>query len=203
MPFKKLHPHLKEMLASQEIILPTPFQSASIPVIKSGSNTYCTAPKDSGRTTTMILTTLHKLKCEEVGDAPRAIVLVENREKALETYNAFLKYIRFTTTRVYFADEKLHVDLLKSEIFDGVDVLIATPQTLRKLSSLNGVNTTQLKIFNIDDAEFLIENSAYTGIMSITQSITKCQFVLYSDKMIPTLKRFESYFMKHSKKIAL
>ena len=144
-----------------------------------------------------------KLKCEEVGDAPRAIVLVENREKALETYNAFLKYIRFTTTRVYFADEKLHVDLLKSEIFDGVDVLIATPQTLRKLSSLNGVNTTQLKIFNIDDAEFLIENSAYTGIMSITQSITKCQFVLYSDKMIPTLKRFESYFMKHSKKIAL
>lgn len=203
MPFKKLHPHLKEMLASQEITLPTPFQSASIPVIKSGSNTYCTAPKDSGRTTTMILTTLHKLKCEEVGDAPRAIVLVENREKALETYNAFLKYIRFTTTRVYFADEKLHVDLLKSEIFDGVDVLIATPQTLRKLFSLNGVNTTQLKIFNIDDAEFLIENSAYTGIMSITQSITKCQFVLYSDKMIPTLKRFESYFMKHSKKIAL
>lgn len=203
MPFKKLHPHLKEMLASQEITLPTPFQSASISVIKSGSNTYCTAPKGSGRTTTMILTTLHKLKCEEVGDAPRAIVLVENREKALETYNAFLKYIRFTTTRVYFADEKLHVDLLKSEIFDGVDVLIATPQTLRKLSSLNGVNTTQLKIFNIDDAEFLIENSAYTGIMSITQSITKCQFVLYSDKMIPTLKRFESYFMKHSKKIAL
>ena len=203
MPFKKLHPHLKEMLASQEITLPTPFQSASIPVIKSGSNTYCTAPKGSGRTTTLILTTLHKLKCEEVGDAPRAIVLVENREKALETYNAFLKYIRFTTTRVYFADEKLHVDLLKSEIFDGVDVLIATPQTLRKLSSLNGVNTTQLKIFNIDDAEFLIENSAYTGIMSITQSITKCQFVLYSDKMIPTLKRFETYFMKHSKKIAL
>jgi superfamily II DNA/RNA helicase len=203
MPFKKLHPHLKEMLASQEITLPTPFQSASIPVIKSGSNTYCTAPKGSGRTTTLILTTLHKLKCEEVGDAPRAIVLVENREKALETYNAFLKYIRFTTTRVYFADEKLHVDLLKSEIFDGVDVLIATPQTLRKLSSLNGVNTTQLKIFNIDDAEFLIQNSAYTGIMSITQSITKCQFVLYSDKMIPTLKRFESYFMKHSKKIAL
>jgi superfamily II DNA/RNA helicase len=191
------------MLASQEITLPTPFQSASIPVIKSGSNTYCTAPKGSGRTTTLILTTLHKLKCEEVGDAPRAIVLVENREKALETYNAFLKYIRFTTTRVYFADEKLHVDLLKSEIFDGVDVLIATPQTLRKLSSLNGVNTTQLKIFNIDDAEFLIQNSAYTGIMSITQSITKCQFVLYSDKMIPTLKRFESYFMKHSKKIAL
>jgi superfamily II DNA/RNA helicase len=203
MPFKKLHPHLKEMLVSQEITIPTPFQSASIPVIKSGANIYCIAPKDSGRTTTMILTTLHKLKCEEVGNAPRAIILVENREKALETYEAFLKYIRFTSMRVYFADEKLHVDLLKSEIFEGLDILIATPQTLRKLSALNGVNTTQLKIFSIDDAEFLVENSAYTSLMSITQSITKCQFVLYIEKLHPTLKRFESYFMKYSKKVAL
>jgi len=202
MPFKKLHPHLKERLASQEITLPTPFQSASIPVIKSGANVYCIAPKDSGKTTTMILTTLHKLKCEEVGNAPRAIVLVENREKALETYAAFLKYIRFTAMRVYFADEKLHVDLLKSEIFEGIDILIATPQTIRKLSSLNGINSTQLKIFSIDDATFLVENSAYTSLMSITQSITKCQFVLYTEKMHPTLKRFESYFMKYSKKVS-
>lgn len=203
MPFKKLHPHLKERLASQEITLPTPLQSTSIPVIKSGANMYCIGPKDSGKTTTMILTTLHKLKCEEVGNAPRAIVLVENREKALETYEAFLKYIRFTSMRVYFADEKLHVDLLKSEIFEGVDILIVTPQTLRKLSVLNGVNTTQLKIFSIDDASFLVENSAYTSLMSITQSISKCQFLLYTEKMHPTLKRFESYFMKYSKKVAL
>lgn len=203
MPFKKLHSHLKEMLESQEITTPTPFQSKSIPVIKSGANIFCTAPNDSGKTTALILTTLQKLKCEEVGSAPRAIVLVVNREKASETYDAFLKFIRFTTIRVYFADEKLHVDLLKSEIFEGIDILISTPQTLRKLSSLNGINTNQLKIFSIDDAEFLVQNAAYTSLMSITQSISKCQFVLYSEKMHPTLKRFESYFMKHPKTVAI
>tara|TARA_R110000787_G_scaffold171586_5_gene284234 strand:+ start:1764 stop:2375 length:612 start_codon:yes stop_codon:yes gene_type:complete len=203
MPFKKLHPHLKEMLESQEITTATQFQSTSIPVIKSGANIFCTAPKDSGRTTALILTTLHKLKCEEVGNAPRAIVVVENNEKALEIYDAFLKYTRRSSVRVYVTNEKLHIDLLKSEIFEGVDVLISTPKTLSKLSSLNGVNTTQLKIFSVDDAEFLIQSSMYTPIITITQSITKCQFVVYSEKMHPTLKRLESYFMKHAKTVAI
>ena len=81
MPFKKLHPHIKEMLETLEIATPTPFQIKSIPVIKSGANIFCTAAKESGKTTTLVLTTLQKLKCEEVGTAPRAVVLVENREK--------------------------------------------------------------------------------------------------------------------------
>jgi superfamily II DNA/RNA helicase len=93
--------------------------------------------------------------------------------------------------------------VLKSEIFEGVDILISTPKTISKLLLLNGLNTTQLKIFSIDDAEFLVQNSSFTSLMSITQSINKCQFVIYSEKMQPALKRLESYFMQHSKIVAI
>jgi superfamily II DNA/RNA helicase len=203
MPFKKLHSDIKEKLESLEITIPTLFQSASIPVIKSGANIFCTASKDSGKTTTLILTTLQKLKCEAAGSAPRAIVLVENKEKALELYDAFLKYTRYGSVRVYLADEKVHVDVLKSEIFEGVDVLISTPKTMNNLFLLNGVNTTQLKIFSIDDAEFLVQKSSYTALMAIVQSIHKCQFVIYSEKIPPILKRFESSFMIHSRKVSI
>ena len=202
MPFKKLHSDIREKLASLEIITPTPFQIRSIPVIKSGANVYCIAPKESGKTTTLILTTLHKLKCEADGNAPRAVVLVENKERALELYEAFLSYTKHNSLRVYVGYEELHIDIQKSEIFEGVDILITTPKTLNKLFLLNGVGTSKLKIFSIDDAEFLIQNSAYTALMSITQSIQKCQFVLYSEKMHPVLKRFQSYFMEYSKIIA-
>ena len=89
----------------------------------------------------------------------------------------------------------------KSEIFEGIDILISTPRTMNKLFLLNGVSTSELKIFSIDDAEFLVQHSAYTALMSITQSIKKCQYVLYSEKMHPMLKRFESYFMERSKKV--
>ncbi len=203
MPFKKLHSEIKEMLESQEITIPTPFQKASIPVIKSGANIYCTAPKDSGRTTTLVLTTLQKLKFEAIGNVPRAIVLVENKEKAQETYDAFFKFTRYHEMRVYLCEEKAHIDMLKSEIFEGVDILISTPQTMRKLFTLNGLNATELKIFSVDDAEFLVQNAAFTAMMSITQSITKCQFVLYSEKIHPTLKRFESYFMQRARTVSI
>ncbi len=203
MPFKKLHPHIKEKLQQFEIETPTPFQAQSIPVIKSGINTFCFAPKDSGKTTTLILTTLHKLKCEANGNAPRAVVLVENKERALELYDAFLAYTKYTSLRVYVGYEQLHIDVQKSEIFMGVDILISTPVTMNKLFLLNGANVSQLKILSIDDAEFLIRGSIYTALMSITQSIKKCQYVLYAEKTHPKLKRFESYFMEYSKTISM
>lgn len=199
MPFKKLHSNIKEKLESLEISIPTPFQIASIPVIKSGANVFCLASKDSGKTTTLILTTLQKLKCEEVGNVPRAMVLVENNERASELYNDFLTYTRHTSLRVYLGDEKVHIDTLKSEIFEGIDILISTPKTMRELFLLNGVNSSQLKIFSIDDAEFLAQKTTYTeALMTITQSIEKCQFVIYAEKMHPILKRFESNFMERS-----
>ncbi len=199
MPFKKLHPGIQEKLAYLEIQIPTPFQTKSIPFIKSGANVFCTAAKDSGKTTTIILTTLQKLKYEAVGNAPRAVILVENKERALELYAAFLRYTKNNSLRVYVGYDQLHIDVQKSEIFEGIDILISTPRTMNKLFLLNGVSTSQLKIVSIDDAEFLIQKLAYNALMSITQSIEKCQFVLYSEKIHPKLKRFESYFMEHAK----
>ena len=201
MPFKKLHADIQEKLADLEIVTPTAFQSKSIPVIKSGSNVYCVAPKDSGKTTTLILTTLQKLKNEAVGTLPRAIVLVENKEKALALYDTFLTYTRHSSLRVYVGYEQLHIDVQKSEIFEGIDILISTPTTMNKLFLTNGVSTAQLKIFSVDDAEFLVQKTAYNAIMSITQSIGKCQYVLYLEKMHPLLERFKSYFMEYAKKI--
>ena len=199
MPFKKLHSEIRAKLEELEIATPTLFQRKSIPVIKSGANAFCTASKDSGKTTTLILTTLQKLKCEAVGDMPRAVVIVENKERALELYEAFLVFTRYKSLRVYAAYEQLHIDVQKSEIFEGIDVLISTPKSLKKLFLVNGINTSQLKIFSVDDAEFLAQKSAYTDVMSITQSIKKCQYVLYIEKMHPMLKRFESYFMEYAK----
>lgn len=203
MPFKKLHENIKETLESIEITTPTPFETKSVPVIKSGINTFCIAPKDSGKTTTLILTTLQKLKCEESGNAPRAVVLVENKERALELYDLFLKYTKYNSLRVYVGYEQLHIDVQKSEIFMGVDILISTPNTMKKLLLLNGANVSELKIFSIDDAEFLSRNSGHETLLSITQSIKKCQYVLYAETMHPKLERLKSYFMEHSKVVSL
>ena len=203
MPFKKLNTEILQTLSKLEIITPTSFQTNSIPVIKSGANVYCTAPNESGKTTTLIITTLQKLKCRAIGNAPRAVVLVENKEIALRLYDLFLVYTKYTSLRVYVGYEELHNDVQKSEIAMGVDILISTPKSMNKLFLTNGVSISDLKIFSIDDAEFLVQKSSYEAIMSITQSIQKCQYVLYSEKMHPILKRFEDYFMEYSKVVSI
>ena len=203
MSFKKLHSHLLERLERFSLEEPTPFQKISIPVIKSGANVYCFAPKDSGKTTTLILTTLHKLNCEAVGNAPRAVVVVENKERALELYTAFLEFTKQSSIRVYVGYKELHIDVQKSEIFEGIDILITTPKTLHKLFLLNGLSTSELKICNIDDGNFLIQKAEYTAMIAITQSIRKCQYVLYAENTHPMLERFKEHFMEHAKLVRL
>lgn len=199
MPFKKLHPELQEALETFSIAEPTPFQQKAIPIIKSGVNAYCIAPKDSGKTTSLILTTLQKIGFRAEGNAPRAVVLVENKTNALALYDAFLNYTKYSNIRVYVGYDELHIDIQKSEIFEGVDVLISTPRTMNKLFLMNGVSTSQLKIFSVDDAEFLGQKTDSSAILSVTQSLGKCQYVLYSETMSPKLKRFRSYFMERAK----
>ncbi len=203
MPFKKLHPELLERLEQFEISEPTSFQKKSIPVVKSGANVFCVAPKDNGKTTTLILTTLQKIGYKAEGNAPRAVVIVENKTKALELYNTFLNFTKYSNVRVYVGYEELHIDIQKSEIFEGIDILISTPKTLNKLFLLNGVSTSQLKLFSIDDADFLLQKSDGSAIISVTQSIEKCQYVLYSETIHPKLKRFESYFMERAKMVKI
>lgn len=203
MSFKKLNPYLLEMLERFSIEESNSFQSLSIPIIKSGANVYCTAPKGSGKTTTLILTTLQKIKCKAEGNAPRAVVVVENKEKVLELYDKFFEYTKYTDVRLYASYKELHIDIQKSEIFEGIDILITTPTTLQKLFLLNGVSTSQLKIFSIDDGDFLIQKSDYTAMLTVAQSIMKCQYVLYAEKLTPKLKRFEEFFMERAKYVKL
>jgi len=202
-PFKKLNLQIQEKLVEQQITTPTAFQIKSIPVIKSGTNIYCISAKDSGKTTTLLLTTLQKIKYEAMGTAPRAFVLVKDTERATELYQAFLSYTRYTPIRIYLADEKVHIDLQKSEIFEGVDIVISTPKAMNKLFLSNGVNTSQINLVSIDDAEFLSDKTSYATLLSIAQSIPKCQYVVYSEILSPSIKRLESYFMEYSKIVSM
>ncbi|WP_298476245.1 DEAD/DEAH box helicase [uncultured Maribacter sp.] len=198
MPFKKLHPSLKEALERLLIESATPFQKKVIPKIKSGANVFGIAPKESGRTTAMIINTLHKLQCQSQGDAPRAIIIVENKKEAHELYDKFFAFTKYTDLRVYKGYEELHIDIQKSEIYMGIDILITTPKNIQKLFLTNGVSVSQLKIFFVDDADFLIQRKEITILTTTSESIKKCQYVVLAEKLSPRLDKLRDYFMENS-----
>jgi len=74
---------------------------------------------------------------------------------------------------------------------------------MNQLFLFNGISTSQVQIFNVDDAEFLTQQSESNAMLSITQSMHKCQYVIYSEKSHPKLKKFESYFMQPKRTVSM
>ncbi len=198
MSFKKLNPPIKEALLNNTIESPTPFQKLVLPKIKSGVSLFGIGKKGCGKTTALIIAAMQKLNSEAFEDAPRALILVENKATALELKDAFLEYTYNTDLRVYPAYDEHSIDAQKDEIYYGQDIIIATPKRLIKLFLLNAINVTQLKLFIIEDAEFAVKNIFYNDVIRIPESVGKCQYVVFAEAMTAKLERFQDTFMYNS-----
>ena len=135
MPFKKLKQLLKDILEHQNIEEATPFQKLVIPKIKSGANVWAVAPDGSGKTTSIIISTLQKLKDYEEHDNPRVIIFVKDKAAALtleEKFEPYIKHMNLTTYSVY--DEQI-VQAQKDIIYEGVDIERATKKLSRPPSA--------------------------------------------------------------------
>ncbi len=203
MPFKKLNTPLKEALERLEIEVPTPFQKKSISKIKSGANFYGIAPEGAGKTTAMIISTIQQLKSEAYMDAPRALIYVKDKESALDLEQKFKEFTRYMDLRTYCAYDEQNIDHQKDDIYAGVDIVIATPKRINKLFSITGINLGELQLMILEDAHDLLQRSAYEAIYRISQSITKCQYLVFTENMTQKLEKLEETFMKNAVKVTI
>jgi len=198
MSFKKLNPQILEALEFNNFEAPTPLQKKALPIIKGGANVFCIGSKGSGKTTTIIISVLQKLKYKIEGDAPRAIILVETKNQALKLKEEFEKFIKPRNIRIYTAYDEQTLDQQREEIYYGQDILIATPKRLNKLYLLNSLDLSQLNMYIIEDAEFAEKGLYFAAINRIPESIDKCQYLVFAEKLSPRLKRFDDTFMYRS-----
>ena len=198
MSFKKLNPPLKEALERLGLETPTRFQKKVLPKIKSGADLYAIAPENSGKTTAMIISVIQKLNSEAFEDSPRALIYVKDKEAALELRQKFEEFTRDMDLRIYCAYEEQNIDDQKDAIYYGVDIVIATPRRLSKLFSMTGIHLGQLQLFILEDAEFMSKPGLYNDVVRIPLSITKCQYLVFAEKMNPKLERLQDLFMERA-----
>jgi superfamily II DNA/RNA helicase len=203
MSFKKLNTPLKESLERLGFETPTTFQTNILPKVKGGADVFGIAPKGSGKTTAMIINTMQKLKSEAFDDSPRALIFVKDKKAALQLEEQFKLFTRGTDLRIYTVYDEQGIDHQKDDIYYGVDVIIATPKRLNKLYHINGVHLGELQLLIIEDAEFLATNSLHAEIVRLTESIKKCQYLVFADKYYPKFDRLQSSFMSNSLLIEL
>ncbi len=203
MAFKKLIPSLKTALTRLGFEEPLAFQQQILSKIKGGANVFGIAPAGSGKTTTMIISVIQKLKGEAVEDSPRAVIFVKDKKAALLLKEKFDEFTFRTSLRVYCLYDEYRLDFQKEDIYYGTDVVITTPSRLTKLYNSNGIHLGQLQFFIVADASSLDKRNSLPEINRITESINKCQYLVFNDVMDEKTERFKKSFMKNAQVISL
>ncbi|GAA3652285.1 DEAD/DEAH box helicase [Flavivirga jejuensis] len=200
MPFKKLIPPLKDTVTHKGFDEPLAFQKQILSKIKGGASLFAIAPKDSGKTTSMIISVVQKLKAA-FEDAPRALIFVKDKQAALELKLEFNAFKRGTDLRVYCAYEEHDIETQRDDIYIGTDIVIATPKRLNKIFYLNGINLNKLQMCIVDDAEFLFRGSHFAEVTRTPESIGKCQYLIFSTVFDKRFERWQESFMYRAQTI--
>ncbi len=199
MSFKKLNPLLKESLEDLKFEAPLSFQKEVLPVIKGGADAYVIGKKGSGKTTALIIHTIHKLKAEAFEDSPRALFIVENQQKIAELKEEFSKYTRNTDLRVYGTSERYDFEKQKVEIYYGQDIVIGTPAFISKLYFQNALHLGQIQLFVLEDADYLANNNGYNHILRLTESMDKFQSIITADEWNKRIANYQNGYMSNAR----
>lgn len=200
MSFKKLIEPLKDTIKSKGFGEPLELQKKILSKIKGGASLFVIAPKDSGKTSSLLISVIQKLKYA-FEDAPRALIFVKDKQAALDLELEFNVYKKGTDLRVYCAYDEHNIDTQRDEIYNGVDIVIATPKRLNKIFFLNGINLNKLQICIVDDADFLFRNNNFAEVTRTPESIGKCQYLIFSDKFDARFERWQESFMYNAQVI--
>jgi len=182
MQLKKINEELQQGLILHGLTKANELQRDSFSTIKSGVDCIVQSERKSGKTTTIVINVLQKLK-KEGEESPRALIYVQDKEQVLEMVRLFDQLGKFNDLSAYGVHEKSDLDEDKNQISMGVDVLIGTPNKLYMLFSTAGFNVNRLLMVIVDDADILFKNRLDTVIHRMSESIGKAQRIFFCNEI--------------------
>ncbi|MSP84999.1 MAG: DEAD/DEAH box helicase [Flavobacteriaceae bacterium] len=182
MKLKKINEKLQEALLDLGFTEANYLQHQTFSTLKSGVDCIVISPKESGKSTTIVLNVIQKL-VSEGEESPRALIIVEDKAKVLAMEELFEQLGSKTNLRVYGIHDKGDMEYDKNYISTGIDVLIGTPNRLGDMFTTAGYNVNRLKMFILDDADAILKLRHETKIMRISNSIARTQRLIFSEQL--------------------
>lgn len=182
MELKKINPFLQKALIEHDLAVANEMQEATFSTLKSGVDAVIQSPEQTGKTTTLVLNVIQKLK-EPFEESPRALILVTDKAKGVEMKEMFDKLGAYNQLRVYMVHDKSDLDYDKNQISMGIDVLIGTPDRLNLMFSGAGYNVNKLSLIAFDDFDVLLRNRFEAVILRLSDSILKGQRIAFCSQI--------------------
>lgn len=171
---KKINPNLHLSLSESNFTKATQLQKETFSLFKSGTDLVISSPDKSGKSTAIVLNVIQRL-VEPYEHSPRALIIVENRERVIEMVEIFEVLNKYNDLRVSYTYEQTNLDDDKNKISIGIDVLIGTPKRLGEMFSGAGFDINRLKMIVIDDTDNILKNRHEQIITRLSDAIEKTQ----------------------------
>jgi ATP-dependent RNA helicase RhlE len=173
---------------------PTPIQLRAFPLILTGKDLIGTAQTGTGKTAAFALPILTLLA--QHGKF-RCLVLEPTRELAAQVETAFRDYGRFTDLRVAVIHGGVGYGKQRSEIKDGVDVVVATPGRLLDHLEQGVIHFRDVHILVLDEVDRMLDMGFLPDVRRIVERIsTDRQTLLFSATLPPEIERLAAWVLR-------
>ncbi len=190
MNFSQLHlsSAILRALKDQQYEKPSPIQQKAIPPILQGRDLIGCAQTGTGKTcafSTPIIQRLNQRRTMSGKTRPiRALVLTPTRELALQIFQSFRAYARYTRVRACVIFGGVSQQPQVEALSRGADVLIATPGRLNDLIAQGFISLAQIEIFVLDEADRMLDMGFIHDVRRVVEQIpSKRQTLLFSATM--------------------
>ncbi|MEO6302102.1 MAG: DEAD/DEAH box helicase, partial [Bacteroidia bacterium] len=134
---------------------PTPIQEKAFPVISSGTDTIGIAQTGTGKTFAYLLPILKQLTYSEQRH-PRVLIVVPTRELVVQVVEEIEKLAKYMSIRVYGVYGASNINTQKQKVYDGLDILVATPGRLIDLTLSRTLQLNSVKKLVIDEVDEML-----------------------------------------------
>ena len=178
--FSELHlsPILKQNLASNGFVQPTPVQAEAIPPALEGLDLVATAQTGTGKTLAFVLPLINSLMAKPVSGVG-GVILTPTRELAIQIHEVFTKLAKGTGLRATVVVGGLSESAQLNDIRRGSNVLIATPGRLSDYLNRRLVKLGAVSLLILDEADRMLDMGFLPTIEKILTALPATRQTLF------------------------
>ena len=174
---------------------PTPIQAKAFPIIMSGRDAIAIAQTGTGKTFSYLLPLLRQLTFSEQRQ-PRILIVVPTRELVVQVVNEITKLIKYMSVRCLGVYGGVKTSDQKQKVYDGIDILVATPGRLMDLYLSRVLQLNCIKKLVIDEVDEMLNLGFRPQLLQIMEALpAKRQNLLFSATLNEEVERMiKDYF---------
>lgn len=159
---------------------PTPIQQKAFNLIMSGKDVVGIAQTGTGKTFAYLLPILRQMTFSEQRQ-PRVLIVVPTRELVVQVVEEIKKLTTYFTVRTVGIYGGGNINTQKQTVYNGVDILVATPGRLMDMFLSRAVLFHSIKKLVIDEVDEMLNLGFRTQLMQIVDALpSKRQNLLFS-----------------------